>query len=67
MKETKEKDYGRKWKVTLMLTIILLVSIVMGVIELNITKFDVHSALSAGQWFVTGWLAFIMITFTRNM
>lgn len=66
-KAVKEKRNTAKWKLTFVLTLTLCLAIVMGLIELNITKFDIHSALSAGQWFITGWLALMMITFTRNM
>ena len=66
-KAAKEKHHTTKWKLTFVLTLTLCLAIVMGLIELNITRFDIHSALSAGQWFITGWLAFVMITFTRNM
>ena len=66
-KAAKEKRHTAKWKLTFVLTFTLCLAVVMGLVELNITRFDVHSVLSAGQWFVTGWLAFVMIAFTRNM
>ena len=65
--ERKDIRHTAKWKLTFALTTTLVLSIIMGLAELNVAKCDVHSMLSAGQWLFTGWLAFVMIIFTRNM